>query len=194
VRAAVRDILLAAATAAVLTLMTPNGLGWIPNLDTPALGHTPFAPASLIGDMYSPIVRSASFDDLSTGGRLTALIAAVCISVYLVATATRRELNRTVGYALIAIGVLSPVLYSWYLLWGLVCLAPTVRSAQRDWLVIVSGIAACLFMPPGFPTPVTVGLTMVGLAFAAAFLARRELDRRRRSRSPVPVAAVQPRQ
>lgn len=190
VRAAARDVLLAIAASAALTLLTPNGLGWIPNLDTPALGHTPFAPASLIGDLYSPIVRSASFDDLATGGRLTALIAAGCICAYLVATAARRELNRTVGYSLIAIGLLGPVLYPWYLLWGIVCLAPTARGVRREWLVILSGLAACVFMPPGFPTPITVGLTVIGLAIAAAILGRRELDRRRGARVPPPAASV----
>ena len=31
------------------------------------------------------------------------------------------------GYALLPIGLLGPVLYPWYLLWGLLCLAPTAR-------------------------------------------------------------------
>ncbi len=152
-RAALRSILrdgpVAVLSFAVMSVLVRDGLGWIRNLETPALGHTPLAPASLLGDMFGPIVRSASFDDLATGGRIAAILASVCIVAYLVLTAGRRSLNRTTGYALLALGLLSPVLYPWYLLWGIVCLAPTARAARRDWLVLGSAIA-CLYTPPGF--------------------------------------------
>jgi hypothetical protein len=160
-----RDAAVAIATIAGLTLLVPHGYGWIANLNTPGLGHTPLAPASLLGDMFSPVVKSASFDDLATGGRITALAAAGCTVLYLILTANRRALNRTTGYGLLAVGVFSPVMYPWYLLWGLVCLAPTARAARADWLVLASALM-CIYDAPGFNEAIrnTITLTAVGLA------------------------------
>jgi hypothetical protein len=177
-RAALRDSLVAAVCVAGLSFATPHGLGWLTNLNTPALGHTPLAPASMLGTMFQPIVRSASFDDLATGGRISALLAAGVIVLYLLITVSRRSLNRTVGYGLLTIALLSPVVYPWYLLWGIVCLAPTARSARRDWLVLASAVA-CVYTPAG----ITMGLgnivTVVAAAIGVAIIGQRELRRRR---------------
>jgi hypothetical protein len=177
-RIAGRDVVIAGACLAGLTFVVPHGLGWIGNLNTPGLGHTALAPASLLGDLYSPIVKSASFDDLSTGGRITALLAAGCAVLYLTATADRRAINRTAGYGLLAIGLLSPVLYPWYPLWAIMCLAPTARTTRRDWLVMASCLG-CVFSPPGFNLTITTVLTIVAVGVALIIMLVRELRRRR---------------
>jgi hypothetical protein len=177
-RTGARDLLVAAVCFLALSLITPHGLGWIGSLNTPALGHTPLAPASLLGDAIGPIVRSASFDDLSTGGRISCLLAAGCAVLYLTLTAHHRAINRTTGYGLLAIGLLSPVVYAWYLLWGILCLAPTARAARRDWLLAGSAVA-CVYTPPGLRTLPGNIVTIVITAAALVTIGIRELRRRR---------------
>lgn len=188
-RAAGRDLAVAGAAFGALSLLVPDGFGWIKALNTPTLGQTPFAPASLVAGLFTPVVQGASFDDRAAGGRITAAVAAVCIVGYLLATAHRRSLNRTAGFALLAVGVLSPVVYPWYLLWGLLCLVPTARAARTDWLVLACGLA-CLATPNGFNSTITNTLTVVFLAVAALVIAPRIVRRHRRTPWEPPLAAT----
>ena len=183
-RSAIRDTALAAAAVVASSAVVLNGWGWIHNLTTPALGHTALAPASLVADLLDPIVKSASFDDLVTGGRITALAAAGVIIVALLVTAPTRALNRTVGYALIAFALLSPVVYPWYLLWGCVCLAPTARQARLDWLVCGCAVATVI-NPIGMQPPIndvvsTCVVIAAGLVMAPRVFLRYRADQRRR--------------
>lgn len=177
-RRAGRDLLIAAAGLAACALCVPDGLGWAGNLGTVTREHTPFSPASAVGDVLSPIVASASFDDLAVGGRIATVSAAICIVAYLLATGRSRPLERTVGYSLLTIGLLSPVLYPWYLLWGVLCLAPTARGARRDWVLALS-CAACVLLTVGFGGRVPQIVTGAALvAIAAALLGGRRVTAR----------------
>ena len=183
-RTAARDTAIAAVSTTIVSVIVRDGWGWIHALNAPALGHTALAPASLLGDLLRPVVPAASFDDLSAGGRVTALIAAGCIVVYLTVTARHRALDRTVGYGMLAVGVLSPVVYPWYLLGGIVCLAPTARAGRRDLVLLLSAIG-CLLSPPGFSGGVSTALSVAAGLVALALVVPRMLARRR-SASAVP--------
>jgi len=161
-----RDAAVAVAAGIGLTMLVPHGWGWIPALNTPALGYTPAAPASLIGDLFKPIVQPASFDDLSMAGRTAALLAAGCVVAYLTATAQRRALERTVGFGLIAVALLSPVIYPWYLLWGVVCLAPSAQGRLRAMLVLLCA-SGTVMAAPGLPR---VAADIIGLVVAVGVL------------------------
>jgi len=161
---------LAVAVCAGLTMLVPHGWGWAPALDTPTLGYTPAAPSSLIGDLCKAIVPWASFDDLAVAGRTVALVAAGCIVVYLIATSRRRSVEATVGLGLLAVALLGPVIYPWYALWGLVCLAPIARGRMRELVVLgcaIESVAALPGMPRLAADLVAVGLA-VGLGLVVA--------------------------
>lgn len=191
-RIAARDVAIAVPVLAACTLIVPYGLGWAGNLSSLTHEHTPFAPASLISDLISPVVSAASFDDLAIGGRVAAVLAAVTAVAYLLVTIRNRPLERTVGYALLAIGLLGPVLYPWYLLWGLLCLAPSARRALRDWVVALS-VVACVLAPAGFVERTGEIVTLCGLGVIAAVLVPRLVVRYRRDvaalRAAAPVSA-----
>jgi alpha-1,6-mannosyltransferase len=186
-RVAVRDVVVAVVSVLALAAIVRNGWGWLQSLNPSTLGHTPLAPASLIADLYDPLITAASFDDLAAGGRITTMLAAACIVVYLTVTAHRRALPSTVGYDLLAIGLLGPVLYPWSVLAGVVCLGPTSRGERRDWIVLVSAVA-CMLDLPGLSPPVSVTLTLVGLGLGLAWLTGRDLARRRAAATPARTA------
>jgi len=184
-----RDTALAAACLAGSTLLVPNGLGWLNGLNTPSLGHTPWAPASILSSLLTPLVPSASFDDLAAAGRITTTLVAVCIVIYLLATARDRSLNRTVGYGLLALALSGPVVYPWYMLWGILCLVPTARVARLDWLVLASGLF-CVIAPPGFGSNTTVIFATIEVMIALAMISPRVLARRRAARTGIQAASV----
>jgi hypothetical protein len=162
---------------AVSSLVVQDGLGWRHNFDEITRERTPFAPASLLADLINPIVTPASADDLVAGARIAVGLAAAAIVLYLLITTPRRPLERTIGYCLLSVGLLAPVLYPWYLLWGLLVLAPTATGARRDWVVALSA-AACVLAPVGFGPEVAQTLTRVALA-AIAIVLMVSLNRRR---------------
>lgn len=161
-RIAARDIGVALLSVAVFSLLVRDGFGWRRNLSAVTREHTAFAPASIVSDVVRWIVPSASFDDLAVGGRIAVVLAAAGIVLYLLVTMRSRSLDRTIGYSLLAVGLLGPVLYPWYLLWGLVCLAPNAVSVRRDWVVALS-CAACVLVPAGFSTQVGHAISLLAL-------------------------------
>jgi len=164
-----RGFLVAATSIAGFTLLVDNGMGWISGLNSPAQGYTPAAPASLIGDLFTPIVAPASFDDLAAGGRISCLLAAAFLITYLSATARNRPLEHSVGFSLVALALLSPTIYPWYLLWGVLCLAPTATGRQRDWIVAGCAIASVGAIT-GAPGAVTTAFNVSAVTGAAAVL------------------------
>lgn len=161
-----RDILVAAVTTAAAGFAVFDGFGWLRTVGKQFSAHTPFSVTSAIAKLLSPIVRGASYDDLAAGARITAVTAAVGVIVYLLVTARQRALERTAGYSLLALALLAPVLYPWYLLWGTLCLAPTANGTRRV-AVLALCAAGCLLNPPGFTSTTTHALTAACLAVIA---------------------------
>lgn len=79
----------------------------------------------------------------------------------LLRTSRRREPIHTVGLILLAVAVLSPVIYPWYLLWGVICLAVCAGDRLRGLLVAMSFIGSLMAVQ---------GLTNAGIAVLACIL------------------------
>lgn len=168
-RIAGRDAAIAVGCLAAFSFVVPDGLGWRRNLAAVTREHSPFAPASIVGDIIRPMVPSASFDDLAAGGRVTVVLAAIALIAWLLATTGHRTLDRTVGYALLTAAILAPVVYPWYLLWGLCCLAPAAAGVRRDWVVALSAVA-CVLAPSGFTSNTAQRVTLAALIVIALAL------------------------
>jgi hypothetical protein len=174
-----RDVGLAIATCLGLTMLVPHGWGWVSALNTPSLNYTSGAPASLLADVLHLFVRWASFDDLAMAARAAALLAAACIVAYLTATTRQRPLEATVGFGLLAVALLSPVIYPWYLLWGVLCLAPVARGRLREVLVVMCAGASAMAVPglPGYAADL-IAAGLIGCAVVLLAGARAPLERR----------------
>jgi hypothetical protein len=188
-RIVLRDGTVAVAVLVGCAFAVPYGLGWIWNLGEAIRDTVPFAPASVIADIVGWMVPPASYDDLQTGGRISAAAAAVTAVCYLFATMRRRPLEQTVGYSLLAAAILAPVVYPSVLVFGLICLAPVVTGANRDWVVALS-CATCVLTPVGFTERGAQFVTLAGLLVIAAGLAARPLRAARRTRA---ISAGEPR-
>jgi hypothetical protein len=173
-----RDVAVAAATTGVVGAVVTDGFGWTSTVGKQFAEHTPFSVAGAISKALAPIVRGASYDDLAAGARITTVSALVCVLAYLVVTAGHRAIERSAGYALLAMGLLAPVLYPWYLLWGTVCIAATAAGARRI-CVLALCAAACLMNPPGFSATTSNAITAVMLAVVAGAGAAALLHSRR---------------
>jgi hypothetical protein len=183
-----RDVAVAAVTTGVIGVVVTDGFGWTSTVGKQFATHTPFSVAGAIGKALTPIVRGASYDDLAAGGRITAMSAMVCVVVYLIATAGVRPIERTAGYALLALALLAPVLYPWYLLWGTLCIAPTATGTRRI-CVLALCAAACLLNPPGFSTTISSVITGCALVVVAGVATTVLVRGRRPASTPEPATA-----
>ena len=138
-----QPVAVVAACWLTFSLLVAHSWGWLSALTTPTVGYTRGSPTALLGDLLSAIVSWAPSPDTVAAARAVGLVAAACIVCYLAATSDRRQLSRSVGYGLLAVAALGPVIYPWYLLWGLVCLAPTAVSRFERRLVITASGFAC---------------------------------------------------
>ena len=172
-----RDLLVAALTTVAAGFAVKDGFGWLRTVSDQFSAHPPFSVASAVAKLLTPIVRGASYDDLAAGARITVVSAMVFVVAYLVVTARQRALERTAGYALLALALLSPVMYPWYLLWGIVCLASAATGGRRV-AVLALSVVGCLLNPPGFSSTTSNVLSGVGLVVTAAVLASQPSVRR----------------
>jgi hypothetical protein len=175
-------------TTGIVGLIVSDGFGWVRTVSKQFSAHTPFSISSAIAKMFSPIVRGASYDDLAAGARITAITAMVCVIGYLVVTARHRALERTAGYSLLAMALLAPVLYPWYLMWGTLCLAATAVGSRRV-AVLALCAAGCVLTPPGFSPTTTNVITAVALAIVAVITVGVLVPRQRSRDAAEPVSA-----
>jgi hypothetical protein len=142
----VRPALLAAAvTGAVLgisTLLAGFGFGWVKNLATPGTVRSWAAPATGIGMGLAAILHAVgiSVDTASilTVTRLLGFLTAVSLGAWLLCTCERRGWVRSLALSLLFFVILGPVVQPWYLVWGLLLLAPVYVGRDHFWLLLLS--------------------------------------------------------
>lgn len=146
------------AASAAFSSVVPNGWGWVNSLSTPGQGFTPDAPASIMSFLFTPFTvwtNLISAGTLTSVCRLALMAGAGVIVLRLLITSDRRTPEATAGIALLVIAAFGPVIYPWYLLWGLVCLVPDLYGRRREGLVMLSVMASLMTVQ---------GLTTVGIA------------------------------
>jgi hypothetical protein len=154
----------------LFSVVLHNAWGWTAALETPTVGRTPAAPSSLAATVLERIVPVASSADDVAAGRIAALGLAGCIVAWLLVTAHRRPIMATTGLGLLVVAALGPVVYPWYLLWGLVCLAPLARSPKHvTWLAGASGLGAAATIE-GLPHAWVTVETVLGIAAIAGYV------------------------
>ncbi len=159
-----RDRLRSVGTAAVATgavwglaaLVVPRPLGFLSALSTPGEGHTRLAPATVLGQRPAELLGAA-------------------VVVVLLLTVRARPLAATVGWGLLGVGLLGPVLYPWYLAPAVAVLAllgaPAARAVATAGALagLALGLPRLGALPPGWLAAV-LGVTVVGAIPVLAIL------------------------
>ena len=135
----------------LLSLVVPNSLGFLSALATPLSGRTLYAPTTVLAEICQAIFNltgvPSSFDVLLSASRLGGMVVAAAICGWLLATAQRRPAAATIGQGLLIVALLGPVLYPWYLTWGLLTLALAGDRFRR--LIVGLSAAASFTALPG---------------------------------------------
>src|SRR5450759_4753957 len=135
----------------LLAPLVPNAAGFLPALSTPLAGRTLYAPTTLLAEIIAVLGHvlgvPVHFDGLLAGTRVLGLALAAVVTAGLLLTWRRRSPAETIGGGLLVVALLGPVLYPWYLSWGLL---PLVVAGRRwDWPVTALSAAAVFTALPG---------------------------------------------
>jgi|NGEPerStandDraft_4_1074533.scaffolds.fasta_scaffold00209_2 alpha-1,6-mannosyltransferase len=151
VRATGKVVAAAALPWVLLAPLVPNAAGFLPALSTPLAGRTLYAPTTLLAEIIAVLGHvlgvPVHFDGLLAGTRVLGLALAAVVTAGLLLTWRRRSPAETIGGGLLVVALLGPVLYPWYLSWGLL---PLVVAGRRwDWPVTALSAAAVFTALPG---------------------------------------------
>jgi hypothetical protein len=145
--------LLSAGVLGACTLVSGLGFGWVRNLGSPGAVRSWAAPATGLGMGLAALGRSMGVD-VSTAWaisvtRLLGLAIAGVLIVWLLFNADRIGWLKALGYSLLALVVLGPVVQPWYLTWGLLLLAVVATGRLRTWIIVLSVISPFVGLPGG---------------------------------------------
>ncbi len=143
----------AVAIMTVISEMAGLGWGWIAGLSNPDTVRSWLDPPTAIGLAAGRLLGVVGLGGhahlMLTLARGTGLLAAAVIGLVLLLRSERIGPLRALGWSLIAVVVLSPVVQPWYLAWGFVFLAPVVEGHVRRLVVVLSGIGCFVGLPGG---------------------------------------------
>ncbi len=153
VRPVATAMLLTVAVMAVLSAVAGLGWGWMAGLSNPDTVRSWLDPATAVGLLGGKILATVGLGGhartVLTLARGTGFLLAAIIGVRLLLRSDEIGPLRALGWSLIAVVVLSPVVQPWYAAWGFVFLAPVVEGRVRRIVVICSGISCFVGLPGG---------------------------------------------
>jgi len=165
VRERIRPMLGAVAIAGVAmaaaSLLANVGWRWIAGLSNPDTVRSWLDPATGIGLLAGQLANAIGLSTLDhlllTVARGSAFVLACAIGLLLLGRSERIGSLSAIGWTLIAVAVLGPVLQPWYLAWGVVFLAPIVQGRVRKLVCVVSAVSCFLGLPGGWVLATELG-------------------------------------
>jgi alpha-1,6-mannosyltransferase len=167
--AAGRDLGVVAAVAVALSLLlVPDGFGWVRATSTPSHGLSLYSPVSALANLLAIMSGTPGpalpGSDLLGLARAAGMAGAALLIGWLLLTVRRRDVPATCGIALLTLALLGPVLYPWYLAWGMIPLVMARDVPHRRVLMLLGAAGAFLSVP--HPEVLFVGAPEVTSWFA----------------------------
>jgi alpha-1,6-mannosyltransferase len=154
VRAAAETLTAAAGTAAVVTVLTGTGLGWIPALRTPTRALTWMSVTTDAGSLLGHALYGLGLAGVSQTRQVVwsaGLLAAAAICLVLLRRSVTLGIVPALGLSLIVVVALGPAVHIWYLLWGLIPLAAAAPDRIRRFAVPATFALLVVSAPNGPP-------------------------------------------
>jgi hypothetical protein len=150
-RFVVQAAALAVILAAFISQVSGFGWGWLVNLSTPGTVVSWLDPATAAGLALThglhAIGISVTTHAVIVGVRAGALVVAGCVVLILLTHVDRLGLPRAMGWSLLAIVLLGPIVWPWYETWGIVFLALAADAWSRRSVLVLS-IVGCFATVP----------------------------------------------
>lgn len=188
VRTLAAALAIGASSMTLVSLASGFGWGWLTDLSTPGAVVSWLDPATAVGLAFSDVSHAlgltASTLSFVAVARAGALVVAALLVLYLMAHVDQLGLPRALGWSLLAVVLLGPIVWPWYETWGIAFLAVAADRWSRRWTVLLSAVACFATVPTGV-TLSGAGLLIVVAGLAALAAVTLGIVRRDGPRPPV---------
>ena len=127
--------LIALVTMEVVALISGTGWGWIRTTTTADASFTGVTPVNLVARAVSIVSHVVAAPDLHAGDPSGLQRARPPLAVYvgyrLLLRSPREGVVRCLGLTLLVLALLGPIVWAWYVTWGIIVLAPAAVGRLR---------------------------------------------------------------
>jgi hypothetical protein len=139
-----------AAVVAAVSLLSGWGWRWLTAAD-PGRVVSWLDPATAAGLLAAKLATAIGLGAHTAGAvgaaRVVALAVAAAVGLVLLWRTDRIDLPAALGWTLLAVAVLGPVVWPWYETWGLALVAVTARTAARRAVLVISAVGCFATIP-----------------------------------------------
>ena len=133
---------IAAATLAAASAVSGLGFGWLTTLSAPDKSFTGVTPVDALSHVIvataSVVHVSLALTSVANAAGLVGLACAAIVGSWLLLRSPEMGSVRALGLALLVLALLGPILWAWYLTWGLVVLAPVAIGRLQRVVIVLS--------------------------------------------------------
>ena len=134
--------LIALATMEAVALLSGTGWGWIRTTTTADASFTGVTPVNLVARGVSIVTHIAQLPISTMQARPVFSALGVLIAVYvayrLLVRSPQEGVVKCLGLALLVLALLGPIVWAWYVTWGIVVLAPAAVGRLRTASIVIS--------------------------------------------------------
>jgi hypothetical protein len=134
--------LIALATIEIATLLSGFGWGWVGTTTTAAAAFTGVTPINIAARAASVLTHvlqvPVSTVHLHPVFEVLGLLVAAYVAYRLLRRSPQDGVVRGLGLALLVLALLSPIVWAWYVTWGVVVAAAAATTRMRNVLIVIS--------------------------------------------------------
>ncbi|MGI9079806.1 MAG: polyprenol phosphomannose-dependent alpha 1,6 mannosyltransferase MptB [Acidimicrobiales bacterium] len=170
---------LATVTVAAISVASGLGLGWIGALNEPSRAYTLLAPFTAVGTVLQQVLIHLGLSGawVLPFMRPAGMVLGVVVAGLLVMSAERLGATLALGLALLVLGVTTPAVWPWYLVWGVTFVAAVTMPRGLQVAIIALNLALTPLGPgtldvTNHPNISALSMTLVIIASAVWALGR----------------------
>jgi hypothetical protein len=134
--------LVALTTLEVISAVSGTGWGWLRTTNAADQSFTAVTPVNAIAKALSGVARLVEVNIPVLGARtvvsVIGLLCAAAIGTWLLLRSPGPTMQRNLGLTLLVVALLGPVLWNWYVTWGVIVLAPAATATLRRVVITIS--------------------------------------------------------
>ena len=134
--------LVALTTLEVISAVSGTGWGWLGTTTAADQSFTGVTPVDAIAKAVSGAAHLVEFNVPVLGARtvfsVIGLLCAAAIGTRLLLKSSGPTMQRNLGLTLLVVALLGPILWSWYVTWGVIVLAPVATGTLRRVVIAIS--------------------------------------------------------
>jgi len=142
--------LIALATMEVVSLISGTGWGWIRTTTTADASFTGVTPINLVARSVSIASHVVQVPISTLTVRPVFMVLGLLVAVYFgyrqLLRSPRDGVVRCLGLTLLVLALLGPIVWSWYVTWGVIVLAPAAIGRLRTASIVISTLWAFVGM------------------------------------------------